>query len=298
MKTKHSHYNKLEVDSDLTSEVPQPRDLLTVPRPASSPSRPTPIEPYNPTQKASFEIGPGAFSSLITAVNKGDNDAQQLLPCATALSAPGLELLTPPNNIQYTFPAEIITAQQRQIEALQQQVKDLQQIILGLQGNGLVLPPSNLTATPMQSQPIEPSLLTTSIRSNTREQSSTTTTELSVNTISSLGENPSKVSSVSTTITNVVPTGVQLVEPHIEPAKTEEVNGGLLTSEALEAAIIKEKAEQSDSDFDSQELDYGSFSAHEQTSIITRNRTHDEQSLLETEVRANSFLIFATSSII
>lgn len=132
---------------DDSSMAEEPRRPQTLPVPSTSPERPGYTQPksdsFTPTTASPpppsqvddlLFVAPGACSSLLSAAKQeqqaqvaGQGEAH--LPCAAILSSSALEMGVPPDSLRYSFPAEVIVAQQRQIEMLQKQVLDLHNLL-------------------------------------------------------------------------------------------------------------------------------------------------------------------------
>lgn len=126
-----SSYNGERSFSDLSEAAPLPRSSALLPSP--SPQKP-PVAYSQPTleddgeEDKSLSIAPGAYSSLHVAVKHGQSSS---LPHSGVLSTPAYmdaHALSSPQ-LQFSFPAEVIAAQQRQIEALREQVASLQHLV-------------------------------------------------------------------------------------------------------------------------------------------------------------------------
>eukprot|EP01031_Cornospumella_fuschlensis_P028885 gene28885-34859_t len=126
-----SSYNFSERSfSDLSEAAPLPRSA--VPLPSPSPQKPPAASSHPRVEQEEdrfLPVAPGAYSSLHVALkHQGQLSA---LPHSGVLSTAAHmdpHALASPE-LQFSFPAEVIAAQQRQIEALTEQVASLQRLV-------------------------------------------------------------------------------------------------------------------------------------------------------------------------
>eukprot|EP00981_Chlorochromonas_danica_P000711 scaffold147_cov164-Ochromonas_danica.AAC.28 len=135
---------------DDSSMAEEPRRPQTLPMPSTSPERPkgyiqSKSDHFAPTTASPppvsqeddlLFIAPGTCSSLLSAVKQeqqvkvaGQGQGEAHLPYAAIMSSSALEMGVPPEALRYSFPGEVIVAQQRQIEMLQKQVLELHNLL-------------------------------------------------------------------------------------------------------------------------------------------------------------------------